>query len=166
MSEICLTKRTEFRPLIGLIAGVLRGLFLFGSNVYFEFAQDNRQYSGAQRDGQNDVRHEMHKQMHKEMHKEMDKTKKKGLISLVGEVVDTKNVTLRNAAGDGHYLVKVKNSKDRQVVVGLGLQSQALSEIEKGDRIFVVGSSARINDRAVVFARFYGELQETALEPQ
>ncbi len=38
--------------------------------------------------------------------------------------------------------------------------SDANKEIQKGDEIFAVGNAARINDRPVVFARYYGELVE------
>ncbi|SFR47603.1 hypothetical protein SAMN05216203_0637 [Marinobacter daqiaonensis] len=87
---------------------------------------------------------------------------KKGTMSMVGTVVDTTNVNLAGAAGSGHYLVKLESGKDkRRVVVDLGVQSDANKAIEKGDKIFAVGNAARINDRPVVFARYYGELQET-----
>lgn len=87
---------------------------------------------------------------------------KKGTMAMVGTVVDSKNVNLKGAAGTGHYLVKIESGKDkRRVVVNLGVQSDANKEIEKGDKIFAVGSAARINDRPVLFARYYGELQET-----
>lgn len=92
---------------------------------------------------------------------------KKGTIALVGTVVDSTNVTLKTAAGQAHYLVKVESGKEnRRVVVDLGLQTDANKEIQTGDRIFAVGNSARINDRPVVFARFYGELQETTMGQQ
>lgn len=87
---------------------------------------------------------------------------KKGTMSMVGTVVDSTNVNLAGAAGTGHYLVKIESGKDkRRVVVNLGVQSDANKEIQKGDKIFAVGNAARINDRPVVFARYYGELKET-----
>lgn len=87
---------------------------------------------------------------------------KKGTMSMVGTVVDSTNVSLAGAAGTDHYLVKIESGKDkRKVVVNLGVQSDANKEIEKGDKIFAIGNAARINDRPVVFARYYGELQET-----
>jgi len=83
-----------------------------------------------------------------------------GNMVLVGELVDTRDVTLKGVNEEKHRLLKVKPGNGPQaVIVDIGTQHPAASfGLMKGDRIIAVGKSARINDRPVLFAKSIGEL--------
>lgn len=79
---------------------------------------------------------------------------------LVGELVDTRDVTLKGVDEEKHRLLKIKPTNASQaVIVDIGRQDPATSfGLMKGDRVIAVGKSARINDRPVLFAKSIGEL--------
>lgn len=83
----------------------------------------------------------------------------KGTKVVAGEVIDTRNVELQGTAGDAHQLVQLENAQGQSVVVDLGVETEAI-DVQQGDMLVVIGKSARIDDRPVVFAQYAGELQE------
>jgi hypothetical protein len=81
-------------------------------------------------------------------------------MMLVGQLIDTRDVTLKGVDEEKHRLLKVKPGGGAQtVIVDIGRQDAAASfGLVKGDRVIAVGKSARINDRPVLFAKSIGEL--------
>jgi hypothetical protein len=79
---------------------------------------------------------------------------------LVGELIDSRDVTLKGVNEDKHRLLKVKPGNGTQtVIVDIGRQDSVASfGLVKGDRVIAVGKSARINDRPVLFAKSIGEI--------
>ncbi|MDN5870255.1 MAG: hypothetical protein L0H73_05985 [Nitrococcus sp.] len=81
---------------------------------------------------------------------------------VIGKVTDTRDVTIKGPAGDKHRLLKL-NANDNTVIVDLGAMTQETFkglDISQGTRIWVLGSSARINGKPVLFARYVGELYD------
>lgn len=83
----------------------------------------------------------------------------KGTKVVAGEVIDTRNVKLQGAAGDAHKLVQIENAQGQSIVVDLGLEADQI-DVQRGDRLVVIGKSARIDNRPVIFAQYAGELQQ------
>lgn len=79
---------------------------------------------------------------------------------VVGKVVAAKDVELNSVAGNGHRLVRLENTKGNTLVVDLGLIEKLPENmtLDEGDNLMVVGKSARINGRPVVYAQYAGEL--------
>ena len=80
---------------------------------------------------------------------------KQGIVTASGEVIG--NTTINTSAGDGHQVVKLRSKDHGEVVVDLGTDGP---QVQKGDKLFVSGRAARINERPVIFARYAAELQE------
>jgi hypothetical protein len=87
---------------------------------------------------------------------------------LVGELVETRDVKLKDSKLGSHRLLKVKPSGAQgpesakgpeSVIVDIGRQDAASTfGLMKGDRVIAVGKAGRINDRPVLFAKSIGEL--------
>jgi hypothetical protein len=79
----------------------------------------------------------------------------KGIVTASGKVLG--NAEIKTTAGDMHRLVKLQRIDGGTVVVDLGVSAP---EVQQGDRIFVQGHAARISGKPVIFARYFGELQQ------
>lgn len=79
----------------------------------------------------------------------------KGIVTASGKVVG--DADIKTTAGDMHRLVKLQRINGDMVVVDLGVSAP---DVQKGDRIFVHGHAARISGKPVIFARYFGELQQ------
>ncbi|MDN5870254.1 MAG: hypothetical protein L0H73_05980 [Nitrococcus sp.] len=82
---------------------------------------------------------------------------------VIGEVTDVRGVQIKGAAGDKHRLLKLSANEDTVVIVDLGaMPEQAFKDlgINKGTRIWALGSSARINGKPVLYARYVGEVYD------
>jgi hypothetical protein len=81
---------------------------------------------------------------------------------LVGELVEARDVTLKDSKLGTHRLLKVKPNGvggPESVIVDIGRQDPASTfGLVKGDRVIAVGKAGRINDRPVLFAKSIGEL--------
>lgn len=81
---------------------------------------------------------------------------------VIGKVTDTRGVQIKGPAGDKHRLLKL-NANDNTVIVDLGAMNEQTFKdlgINKGNRIWVLGSSARIDGKPVIFARYVGEVYD------
>lgn len=87
-----------------------------------------------------------------------DGQNKTGFRSVVGEVVDSRDLTIKGSQTK-HRLLKLETPQGKRVVVNLGDATKlGQTQIAKGDRIYAVGKSARIGGKPVIFARYAGEL--------
>lgn len=81
---------------------------------------------------------------------------------VIGKVVDVRGVQIKGPAGDKHRLIKLNAAGDTgNVVVDLGAMSKEAFQdlgINQGNRIWVLGSGARINGKPVIYARYVGEM--------
>lgn len=79
--------------------------------------------------------------------------------AVVGEVVDTREVTISGTAGNQHKLYKLRTAEGKTVIMDVGQVSDSSQtpQLQQGDRIMAIGSKARINGQPVLFARYYGE---------
>jgi hypothetical protein len=77
-----------------------------------------------------------------------------GERSVIGKVTDKQQVAIQ---GTQHQLVKLENRQGETIVVDLGAALQEM-QVEQGDRLIVIGKSARINERPVLYAQYAGEL--------
>lgn len=81
---------------------------------------------------------------------------------VMGEVQDARDVRLKGVAGNGHRLLKIKNSKGQQMVLNLGQPSNLGDlNLREGDTIIASGKTARINGKPVLFTKLIGKLYAT-----
>lgn len=85
-----------------------------------------------------------------------------GRRAVVGQVVDTRVVSVQNAKGQSvqHRLVRLKNKEGKVIVVDLGVASRA-PQPRKGAAYVALGKEARINGRPVLFASYAGDVRAT-----
>lgn len=87
-----------------------------------------------------------------------DGQNKTGFRSVIGQVVDSRDLTIKGSQNK-HRLLKLETPQGKRVVVNLGDATKlGQMQIAKGDRIYAVGKSARIGGKPVIFARYAGEL--------
>jgi hypothetical protein len=79
----------------------------------------------------------------------------KDIVTAFGEVTGTTQIRTRE--GDHRDLVKLQRSDGGVVVVDLG---PAAARVQRGERLFVQGHSARISGKPVIFARYLGQARE------
>ena len=83
---------------------------------------------------------------------------KNGFRSVVGQVVDSRDVSIKGSQGK-HRVLKLQTPQGKRVVVNLGDATKlGQMQIAKGDRIYATGKAARIGGKPVIFARYAGEL--------
>lgn len=79
-----------------------------------------------------------------------------GERAVLGKVVDQRQIQLKEGEAK-HHLVKLENPQGKTIVVDLGAATEEM-DLKKGDRLFAVGKSARINERPVIYAKYAGEI--------
>lgn len=79
-----------------------------------------------------------------------------GKVVVVGEVVDTRDVTISGSDGKQHRLFKVRTADDKTVILDIGEQTRATTELQQGEFVMAIGTKARINGQPVLFTRYYG----------
>lgn len=81
---------------------------------------------------------------------------------VIGTVIDIRGVQIKGPMGDKHRLLKV-SVDDNTVIIDLGPMKKGAFQdlgINPGNRIWVLGSSARINGKPVIYARYVGEVYD------
>lgn len=92
--------------------------------------------------------------------KDDDRDDMKGSMTVIGKVIDARDVQLKGVAGNGHRLLKIKNREGKKMVVDVGASgSLDKIDISQGDFIIATGRSARIGGKPVLYAKYVGELQ-------
>lgn len=92
---------------------------------------------------------------------------RQGFISLIGRVTATTDLAMTDAPGDLHALVRLDVGNNAVAVVDLGAYGVETFDADEGERLVVLGRSARINGLPVVFAQYAAPLEQTGpITPQ
>lgn len=132
---------------------MLMGLLLASSSVVVgqnALATEQGEYKEQARAEQTQAKQQQAKQQATQQQTQQEL----GERSVIGKVMDQQQVSIQ---GTQHQLVKLQNRQGETIVVNLGAAMEEM-QLQQGDRLVVIGKSARINERPVIYAQYAGEL--------